>query len=106
MPKFLIEASYNAEGVKGLQSGGGSARVEAVRQAAAGVGGSVESFHFALGDTDAYVVIDVPDAESIAALSLAVNASGAVTAKAITLLTPEQIDEAAKRSVGYRAPGS
>lgn len=106
MPKFLIEASYNAEGAKGVQSGGGSARVEAVRQATAGVGGSVESFHFAFGDTDAYVIIDAPDMESAAALALAVNASGAVTIKTSVLLTPEQVDEAAQRSVAYRAPGS
>lgn len=106
MPKFLFEASYNAEGVKGVRSGGGSARVEAVRQATEGIGGSVESFYWAFGDTDAYVIVDAPDAESVAALALAVNSTGAVTVKTSVLLTPEQVDEAAKRSVAYRPPGS
>ncbi|MFN8174995.1 MAG: GYD domain-containing protein [Solirubrobacteraceae bacterium] len=106
MPKYLIEASYNSEGAKGVQSAGGTARVEAVRKATEGVGGSVESFHFAFGDTDAYVIVDAPDVESIAALALAVNASGKVTVKTTVLLTAEQVDDAARRSVGYAAPGS
>src|SRR6059058_5888216 len=99
MPKYLIEASYTADGVKGVQSGGGSARRDAVAAMAQGAGGSLESFHFGFGDSDAYVVVDLPDNESAAAVALAVNASGAASAKTIVLLTPEEVDAAAKRSV-------
>ncbi len=106
MPKFLIEASLTTEGVKGLQSEGGSVRREAVARAMESVGGRLESFHFGFGDHDVFVIGDFPDNESAAAMALAVNSSGAVTTRTVVLLTPEQVDEAVKRSVEYRAPGA
>ncbi len=106
MPKFLIEATYTTEGVQGVQRAGGSSRRDAVAEAAEGMGGSVESFHFAFGDVDAYVLVDLPDNESAAALAIAVNAAGGATVKTVPLLTPEQVDDASKRSVSYRAPGA
>ena len=106
MPKFLIEASYTADGAKGVQSAGGASRRDAVAKLAEGLGGSLESFHFAFGDSDAYVIVDLPDNESAAAVALTVNASGAVTTKTVVLLTPDEVDEAAKRSVDYRPPGA
>jgi uncharacterized protein with GYD domain len=106
MPKYLISASYTNEGVKGVQSAGGSSRVEAVRAALDTVDGTLESFHFAFGDADAYVIADLPDNQSAAAVALAVNASGGAVVKTPVLLTPEEVDAAAERSVGYRPPGS
>ncbi len=106
MPKFLIEASYTQEGVKGLQSKGGSSRRDAVAQVAESVGGRLESFFFAFGDHDAYVVVDLPDNESAAAVALTVNAAGGATVRTVVLLTPEEVDAAAQRSVEYRPPGT
>jgi|SRR5436305_3793983 len=105
MPKFLLEASLTTQGVKGLQSEGGTARRDAVASAMESVGGRLESFYFGFGDRDVYVIGDFPDNESASAMALAVNASGAVTTKTVVLLTPEQVDDAAKRSVSYRPPG-
>ena len=106
MPKFLIEASYTPEGAKGVQSAGGTARREAVAQVIDSVGGSLESFHFAFGDRDAYVICDLPDNETASAVALTVNAAGGATTRTVVLLTPEEVDAAAKRSVEYRPPGS
>jgi len=69
------------------------------------VGGELEAFYFGFGDEDAYVIADMPDNVAAAALALAVNASGAVATKTVVLLTVEEVDEAAKRSVDYRPPG-
>ena len=71
-----------------------------------GVGGKLEALYFAYGDVDAYVIVDVPDAASGIAISLAVNASGAVHASTTPLITAEELDLAAKKSVVYRAPGA
>ncbi|MDP9293632.1 MAG: GYD domain-containing protein, partial [Actinomycetota bacterium] len=101
MPKYLIEASYTLEGVKGLQSAGGSSRRDAVAAVAESVGGKLESFHFGFGDSDAYVIVDLPDNESATAVALTVNASGGASIKTVVLLTPEEVDAAAKRSVEY-----
>jgi len=106
MPKFLIEASYTLDGVKGVQSAGGSSRRDAVAQVAESVGGTLESFYFAFGDRDVQVIVDLPDNESAAAVALTVNAAGGATAKTTVLLTPEEVDAAAKRSVDYRPPGA
>jgi uncharacterized protein with GYD domain len=106
MPKFLIEASYTLEGVRGVQSAGGSSRRDAVAKVAESVGGNLESFHFGFGDRDAYVIVDLPDLESAAAVAITVNGSGGATVKTTVLLTPEEVDAAAKRSVDYRPPGA
>jgi uncharacterized protein with GYD domain len=106
MPKYLIIASYTAEGAAGLLKEGGSGRVDAVKSAIASLGGSVESFYFGFGDGDAYVTADVPDATDAAALALTVGASGRASTKTICLLTAAQVDEAVKKTPGYRAPGA
>jgi uncharacterized protein with GYD domain len=105
MPKYLFEAAYTLDGVKGVRSEGGSGRRDAVAQVAESVGGRLESFHFAFGDRDAYVICELPDNESAAAIALTVNATGGATVRTVVLLTPEEVDEAAKRSVEYRPPG-
>jgi uncharacterized protein with GYD domain len=104
--KFLVRASYTDEGAKGVQKAGGTSRRDAVAKMAEGLGGSLESFYFAFGETDAYVVLDLPDNRSAAAASIAVNAAGGATSDVVVLLTPEDIDAAAKLSVDYRPPGS
>ena len=106
MAKFLVKASYSAQGAQGVQGAGGSSRRDAVAEMADGLGGSLESFYFAFGDTDAYVVLDLPDNVNAAAASIAVNAAGGATSEVVVLMTPEDIDAAAKLSVDYRAPGS
>lgn len=105
MPKYLIEASYTADGVKGVQSGGGSARRDAIAKVAESVGGKLDSFYFAFGDADVITVVDLPDHEAATAVALTVNGSGVVSIKTTVLLTPEEVDAAAKRSVDYRPPG-
>ena|SRR6266851_1640204 len=105
MPKYLLQASYTAEGAKGLLKDGGSKRRQVVEQAIKSAGGKLEGFYFAFGDTDAFVIVDAPDHASISAASLAVNATGGAHTKTTVLLTPEEIDQATKKSVKYRAPG-
>lgn len=106
MAKYLVIANYNAEGIKGVLKSGGTARADAVQEACKGVGGSMESFYFAFGGEDAYVVCDLPDNAAAAALAMTVSASGLVGVRTVVLLSPGEVDEAAKRQVSYRAPGT
>jgi len=105
MPKYLVLASYTTEGVKGLLKDGGSKRRRAAEAALESVGGRVEAFYFAFGNHDAVVLIDAPDNVTIAAASMAINASGAVQTKTTVLLTPEEIDQATKKNATYQPPG-
>jgi len=105
MPKYLIQANYTLEGARGVMEEGGSKRREAATAAIKSIGGDVEAFYFAFGDPDAIVIIDAPDNVSAVACSAAINASGAVQARTTVLLTPEEMDQAVKKTVKYRAPG-
>jgi len=106
MAKYLIQASYTQSGVQGVIKEGGSGRRDAIGKLLADLGGTLEAFYFAFGDNDVYVIADVPDNTTAAAISLTVGAAGAVTAKTVVLLTPEEIDRATKQSVAYRPPGA
>ena len=105
MPKYLIQASYVGEGLKGLLREGGSKRQETVKKTIEGMGGTLESFYYAFGDYDVLAIADMPDNVSAAAFSLMINASGVINGKTTVLLTPEEIDQAAKKTVDYRPPG-
>jgi len=106
MAKYLVKARYSQEGIKGVLKGGGSARRTALNQAAQSVGGKLEAFYFAFGRDDVYLIVDAPDNASMAAVTLAAGASGSVSrVETVVLLTPEEVDQAAKKAVTYRAPG-
>ena len=106
MPKFLIQATYTSEGTKGLLKEGASGRRTAVDQVVSSLGGKVEAMYFAFGQDDLVMIIDFPDPVSMAAVSLTVKASGALHTRATPLLTVDEIDEASRRQVAFRAPGS
>lgn len=106
MAKYLITGTYTKDGTKGLLAEGGTARKTAVEKALQGLGGKLDAIYFAYGDTDVIVIMDVPDAVSALALSLAVNASGAVNIKTTPLLTVAEVDAACKKTVAYRPAGA
>jgi uncharacterized protein with GYD domain len=105
MAKYLIQANYVGDGIKGLLREGGTSRRTAVERAAKSLGGSVESFYYAFGETDAVVIVDLPDNVTAAALGMNVAATGLVTLKTTVLLSPEELDQAAKKAPAYRGPG-
>jgi uncharacterized protein with GYD domain len=105
MPKYMIHASYTADGIKGVRSKGGSSRREAVSDMLEGLGGSLECMYFAFGDADVVVIADLPDNEAATAVALTVNAAGGATTRTWPLITVEEVDAAAQRSVTYTAPG-
>ena len=105
MAKYLFHANYVGDGVKGLIKDGGTGRRAAVEKLAASVGGRVESFYYAFGDTDLYIIADCPDHAAAVAIALIVNATGSATCKTTVLLTPEEMDAAAKMTPSYTAPG-
>jgi uncharacterized protein with GYD domain len=106
MAKYLLETNYTLEGIRGVKAKGGSARVAAATELVEGLGGKVESFYFAFGGSDVFAIVDLPDHVSAAAAALTVSAGGGATTKTISLITPEEMDAAAKMQATYRPPGS
>lgn len=105
MPKYLVQVNYVGEGIKGLLKEGGSSRHAVVEKLIKSLGGTMEAFYYAFGETDLFVIADVPDDASMAAIALTVAATGTIAIKTTVLLTPEEIDAAGKKSPLYRALG-
>lgn len=105
MPKYLAQFNYTTEGVKGLLKEGGTGRRAVVEKLVKSLGGTLEAYYFAFGEADGYVIADLPDNASMAAIALTVSATGTVAVKTTVLITPEEADEAAKKTPNYRPPG-
>ena len=105
MAKYLSQAKHTTEGLKGLLKEGGTGRKKAIEKFIASAGGKIESFYYAFGDTDLFIIFDLPDNVSAAALSLIASAAGTSSTKITVLLTPEEIDSATKMTADYRPPG-
>jgi len=105
MPKYLIQVAYTADGARGLQKDGGTKRRNAARGLIEGLGGKLETFYFAFGDSDVVAIAEMPDAASAAAASVALASSGATRSKTVVLITAEEMDNAMKKSVSYTPPG-
>ena len=106
MPKIMWSGSYTQQGTKGVISDGGTKRREAIEKMLTSMGGRLECLYFSFGSDDVMLIADVPDNVSAAAIGLAVAASGSVHGRMTILLTPEEIDQATRRSPAYRAPGT
>ena len=106
MARYLYIVKYSPEGTAGVLKDGGTARRAAAKALTESVGATLESFDFAFGSDDAYVIVDSPTPEAIAAVSMTLAASGAGSGRAIPLLTPEQVDAAAELSPSYSPPGA
>jgi len=105
MAKYMVTASYSADGLKGLYKDKASGRREAVRQALESVGGKLECAYYALGEFDVVIIADLPDNVAASALSLAASATGLVRTRTTALLTVEETDKALATTVKFRGAG-
>ena len=105
MAKYLIQSTYTAEGLRALQKDKASGRKQAVIKAVESLDGKVEAFYFALGESDVVVLVELPDAVSAAALSMAASATGLARTRTTALLTVEEADRALTKKLTYRPPG-
>jgi uncharacterized protein with GYD domain len=105
MPKFMVHGSYTVEGLKGLLKEGGSGRRKAVESAVKAMGGHLEALYFAFGDADVVAIIDVPDNITAATLAIGIASTGTVGLKTTVLMTPEEVDQATKKTLSFRAAG-
>jgi uncharacterized protein with GYD domain len=105
MAKYLFRGNYKGDGIKGLMNEGGSKRRTAADAAFESVGGTIDCMYYAFGETDLYGICDLPDVASATALSLMINATGALTINLTPLMTVEDVDAAMTKSPSYSPPG-
>jgi uncharacterized protein with GYD domain len=98
MPHYLLQVSYNTDGIAGLVKEPQN-RIEKVTPAIEALGGRVEAGYFAFGDADVVVICEMPDNVSAAAFAMAVGAGGTVDSYRTTvLLTPDEAVEAMEKA--------
>jgi len=105
MPKYLLQVTYTGEGARGVQKDGGVKRRNSAQALVESVGGKLDGFYFAFGECDVFAIADMPDNVSAAAAGLTLAGSGVVTCRTTVLITPEEMDQAVKKSPKYSAPG-
>jgi uncharacterized protein with GYD domain len=105
MPKYLIQASYSADGLQGVMRDKASGRKAAVQKALKSVGGKLECMYYSFGNHDVVLVADLPDNISAAAVGFSVCSTGLAHTKTTPLLTVEETDKVIQKAVRYKAPG-
>lgn len=105
MPKYMYQAKYTTEGIRGVIKESPSARRKAVELAIEASGGKLEAFYYSFGADDVVAIIDLPDNPTAAGLAMNIMASGMVLGRLTTLLTVEEADSALGVDAHYRAPG-
>ena len=105
MGRYLFQGTYSREGAQGLLRDGGTARRAAVEALMTGLGGRLEAFYYGFGETDLYMIVELPDNVAAAAASLVVAASGAGSWRTTVLLTAEEMDRVTRSGARYRTPG-
>jgi uncharacterized protein with GYD domain len=107
MPKYLVEGRYTSDGIKGLAREVSSGRRVDIAKTIESAGGKLEAFYFAFGDADFYIIFDVPDNVSAAALSMVANQSRFVACKTTVLMTADEMDRAVKqtKAIEFLPPG-
>jgi uncharacterized protein with GYD domain len=108
MPHYLIQAGYTPEAWKALLKKPED-RKEAIRPVIEGLGGRIINSWYAFGEHDIVAIVEMPDNVSMAALSLAQMAGGALRLmKTTPLLELAEGLDAMKRAAKarYRPPGA
>ncbi|MEH0980910.1 GYD domain-containing protein [Micromonospora sp. CPCC 205556] len=106
MPRFLLKSTYTVDGLKGLAKDGGTKRAEVVRKTIEASGGRMESMHFSFDEDDTYVLCELPDHKTAAALAIAIRAAGGLRVRMTPVLTAEEVDEATRVKSSYQPPGA
>ena len=105
MPRYMVTGSYTVEGIRGVLKEGGSGRKKAVEAAVKAMGGHMEAYYFAFGAHDVVSIVEVPDNVTALTLSMGIASTGTVRTTTTVLLTPEEVDQATKKTLQFRAAG-
>jgi uncharacterized protein with GYD domain len=107
MPLYLTKFSYTPETWSRLIDNPEDRR-EAARSYIESVGGQLHGFWYAFGEHDGYTLWEAPDNVSMAAVTVALGAGGAIHSLETTvLLTVDETLDALRKAgqVQYRPPG-
>jgi uncharacterized protein with GYD domain len=106
MPHYLIQASYTTDSwAKMVKSPADRGAV--LKALVEKLGGKLEAFYYAFGESDVVAILDAPDEQSAVAASLAAAAAGHLKSlKTTPLVTNADAMAAMKKAgtIGYAGP--
>ncbi len=106
MPHYLIQGGYSSE-AWASQITTPQDRGEAVRPMFERLGGKLNAFYLTFGQDDFMILAEFPDNVTVAAVAMAVGATGAIrNLRTTPLLTVQEAMAAMQKAgqVGYRPP--
>lgn len=104
MPHYLLQASYTSDAWAALAQEPED-RIEAIKPVVQRLGGRVLSGYLSFGEFDILAIVEMPDAVSAAAFSMASSGGGAIRLRRTTLLlTPEEAKQAMRMAGGSTYP--
>ena len=106
MGKYLYRLQYTRAGLDGTVKEGFAKREAYFRKSVDGLGGTTEAAYWAYGDTDVFIVVDLPGQDKATGLALSLAETGSFRVTTTTLLTAAEMDAAAKHMPSYRAAGA
>lgn len=105
MAKYMFKVAYSTDGLSGVVKEGFAEREKYLKELGASMGVTFEAIYWALGDDDAFIIVDGPSANVIAG-SLAASMSGTGKVTTVPLLTAAEMDEACSQLPDFRKPGN
>ncbi len=88
MPSYLSLGNYTAEGLASFEDV--ESRLAAAKQAVSDAGGRLIFFYLTFGEYDIAAVVELPDDEAAARLSINKQRSGMITGKTVRCFTEDE----------------
>jgi uncharacterized protein with GYD domain len=104
MPHYLLQASYTSDAWAALAKEPED-RIDAIKPVIERLGGRVVAGYLSFGEYDIVAIVELPDAVSAAAFSMASSGGGAIRVRRTTpLLTPTEAKQAMQIAGGTAYP--
>ncbi len=106
MPTYMIQGSYSTAAIAAMVKNPQD-RAVAIRTVVEKLGGKLHGLWFTFGEYDIVAISEMPDSASAAAFSMAIGATGSMSAYRTTpLMTTQESVEAMKKAggIGYQPP--
>ena len=88
MATYICLADWTQQGIENIQDS--PSRLEAAKKAVEAAGGAIRDFYMTTGDHDMLIVLEAPDAATLAKVLLGLGSQGSVRTKTMRAFTESE----------------
>ena len=88
MPKYISLVNYTAKGIQNIKESPN--RLDAVKKLCQSMNAKVEDFFLTMGRYDIVLIVEAPNAETVAKIILAITSKGAVSTETLPAFTEDE----------------